>query len=278
MRRLVAQAAAVAVLAVGLGPARADPDPRRRVAVLEFRGGSSALPAIDDRIARLLGGRTSLRLIDAVDARKRYGANLDADVVACGGEAACVARLGSRIGAQEVLLVGVSELGDVILTLQRIDVKSRQVTGRLAEALAVNAAPSDAALIRYLERVMPGSDFLRYGVIHIDANLTGAAVEIGGERHGLTPVQAIRVPAPARYDIRVSKGGFVPFRAQVAVPPEGEVRVRAELTRRGAGPRWYQRWWVPVVAGVVVVGAAAAVVVVVVTDDPTAVPVGGRVD
>jgi hypothetical protein len=198
-------------------------------------------------------------------------------VVACGGDTVCVAKLGAKLGAQEVLLVGISELGDVILTLQRIDVKRRQVAARLAEALAVDSRPSDADLARYLERLMPASDFLRYGVIHINADVDGAEVDVGGESRGLTPVPALRVRAPASYDIRVSKEGFVPFRAQVAVPPEGEVRVRAELSPRASAPRWYQKWWVPVVAGAVVVAAGAGTFVLL-TDDPSSVPVNGRIE
>jgi hypothetical protein len=272
--RLVAVVTALVALAIGT-VAHADIDPRRRVAVLEYRAGSKAMPELDDRFAKILAAGTSLDVVDAVEARKRYGSGLDAAVVACGGEAACVARLGNRIGAQEILLVGISELGDVILTLQRIDVKKRAVSERIAEALAIDAAPDDAALRRYLERVMPKSDFIRYGVIHIDANLEGAAVEVGGEQRGTTPVPALRLRAPASYEIRVSKDGYVPFRAQVAVPPEGEVRVEAELSRRGSSPRWYQRWWVPVVAGVVVVGAAAGTYVLL-SEDPDSVPVGGQ--
>jgi len=273
-------AAALIALAAA-SPARADgdphpPSPKRRVAVLEYRAGSSALEAIDARIARLLGKETSLGVVNADDARKRYGGSLDSDVVACSGDAACVAKLGARLGVAEVLLVGVSELGDVILTLQRVDVKRRGVAARIAEALAVGARPSDDDLGRYLARVMPESDFLRYGTVYIDANLTGAEVEIGAEKHGLTPVQAIRVKAPATYDIQVTKRGYTPFRAQVVVPPEGEVRVKAELTRRAAAARWYQKWWVVGLA----VGAAGLTVGAVLysRQNSDSVPVSGHVD
>ena len=275
MRRQVAALGALAVVALATSAA-ADPDPKRSVAVLEYRAGSRALPRLEDRIAKVLAARTSLDVVDALEARKRHG-GLDAAVVACGGETACVAKLGTRIGVQEILLVGVSEMGDVILTLQRIDVKARQVQGRLAEAVELDAEPSDADLARYLERVMPKSDFIRYGVIHIDANLDGADVEVGGQHRGITPVPALRLRAPASYDIRVSKLGFVPFRARVAVPPEGEVRVQAELSRREAESRWYQRWWVPVIAGVVVAGAAAGTYFAV-TEEPSSVPVGGTLE
>lgn len=269
--RAIAGTVALALIAA---PVAADPDPRRPVAVLEYRSGSSALAGIDTRLTAMLRKRTSLAIIDA-DSARALVPRLDADIVACAGEGACVARIGAKLKAREVLLVGVSEFGDVILTLQRIDVAGRKVTGRLAEAVAENASPTDDDLAGYLQRVMPRSDFLRFGIIRIDANLRGAEVVIGGENRGTTPVQAIKVPAPATYDIRLSKSGFTPFRASVAVPPDGEVRVKAELTRKGGSGAWYGRWWVATLAGAVVLGAVGTGVWLG-TREPTEVPVGGH--
>src|SRR5690349_15813900 len=104
-------------LAGGVAHAKG-PDPKRAVAVFEYRAGSAALPEIDSRVTALLRKHTSLAIIDGDAARKSYGAKLDADVVGCAGEADCVAAIGKKVGAVEVLLVGVSEFGDVILTLQ----------------------------------------------------------------------------------------------------------------------------------------------------------------
>ncbi|MCE9572315.1 MAG: PEGA domain-containing protein [Deltaproteobacteria bacterium] len=269
--RGLAAAIAVALIAA---PAAADPNPKRPVAVLEYRSGSSALAGVDSRLAAILRKRTSLQIIDADNARALIP-RLDADVVACAGEGACVARIGAKLKVREVLLVGVSEFGDVILTLQRIDVTDRKVAGRLAEAVAENASPSDDDLAGYLQRVMPRSDFLRFGIIRIDANLRGAEVIVGGEKRGTTPVDAIKVQAPATYDIRLTKAGFTPFRASVAVPPDGEVRVKAELTRKGGGGAWYGRWWVATLAGAVVLGAVGTGVWYS-TREPTEVPVGGH--
>jgi PEGA domain-containing protein len=253
--------------------ARADgADPKRRVAVLEYRAGSAELPGIDRRASELLEKRTSLDIVDVEEARKRYGDSLDGDVVRCAGDAGCVAKIGGKLGAREVLLVGVSEFGDVILTLQRIDVKSRAVETRIAEALAPGAQPPDDELGRYLARVMPASDFLRFGTIRIDANVAGAAVTISGHARGVTPVGALRVKAPATYDIRLSKEGFVPFRASVAVPPDAEVDVHPVLSRQG-NDAWYSRWWITAIAGAVVVGSAATVGYVLLSGSPDSVPV-----
>lgn len=252
-------------------------DGKRKVAVLEYRAGSAALPGIDGRIAALLKKQTSLGVIDAGEARKSYGAKLDADVVECAGEASCIARIGMKVGAREVLLVGVSEFGDVILTLQRIDVRRRKVATRIAEALAADADPGDDSLGGYLRRVMPESDFLRYGTIKVSANLAGAAVFLGKERHGETPIDTLRVRAPATYDLRLTKAGFVPFQARVAVPPDGQVEVTARMTREGAGGPWYTKWWAAAIAGVVVAGGVG-VGVWMAQDASSSVPVGGQID
>ena len=97
-------------------------------------------------------------------------------------------------------------------------------------------------------------------MIDIVANLAGAAVMVGGEPRGVTPIQPLKLHAPATYEIRVAKSGFVPFTTKVALPPDGEVKVEARLSRRGAGSAWYQRWYVLAGAGVLVAGAAGTAI------------------
>ena len=192
-------------------------------------------------------------------------------MVACQGEADCVARIGADLSAAEVLLVGVSEFGDVILTLQRIDVKSGKVLTRIAEALAPGDEPNDKQLIGWLKRVLPVSDFLQYGTIRIAASVAGARITIGGRDHGLTPVvDPILVLAPATYDIRISKEGYTAFRASIAVPPDGEVDVRSLLTRNTTS-----KWWIAAVVGTAAV-AIAGVTWLVLSSEATTVPVGGE--
>lgn len=270
-RTLPSLTAAFAVLALAAGVARAGrpeaPDPKRKIAVLEFRSGSAELPEIDRRVAAILDRKTSLNVMDGAAARRVYPRSVDEAIVRCAGEAACLARIGKRLGVTEILLVGVSELGDVILTLQRIDVAEKRVMSRIAEALAPGARPDDAAVERYLKRVLPETDFLRFGTIRIDSNVSGARVTIDKESHGKTPVAPIRVAAPASYAIQLSKTGYLDFRATVAVPPDAEVRVRPVLAKK-PGNAWYKSWWVAALAGTVVVGATTAVVLLS-RDDPT---------
>jgi hypothetical protein len=256
MRSLVIS---LVILAAATRVAHGDRDPRRTVIVVEYRADSSAMPGLAAQIVAALSRQTSLHVLGPDQTRAIYGDHLDQVVVKCAGDAACVSRIGHKAGAAEVVLVGVSELGDVILTMQRIDVASRTVAGRVADSLAAGAVPSDGQIAGYLARLLPPSDFLRFGVIDIVANLAGAAVTVGGEPRGLTPIAAIRLRAPATYDIRVEKAGFVPFTTKLALPPDGEIRVEAELSRRGA-EAWYQHWYVLAAAGFVVAGAGGTAI------------------
>jgi uncharacterized protein (UPF0212 family) len=262
MRGLAIAACVLGVLGVlaAAGPARAEPNPKRKVVVLEYRSGSSALPGIARRIVGAIGKQTSINVLGPDQARAMYGDQLDQVLVKCAGEAECIAKLGQKLGAAEVILVGVSELGDVILTMQRINVASREVSARIADSLAEGSSPTDAQVDAYLQRLLPPTDYLRFGTIDIVANLAGAAVTIGTERRGETPIQPLKLPAPASYEIRVEKAGFSPYKTKVALPPDGEIKVEANLSRPGAAPAWYQHWYVVAGLGLVVAGAGGTAI------------------
>ena len=250
---------ALVILCLLAAVAHADVDPKRKVIVLEYRSGSSALLHIADRIVATLSKQTSLNVLGPDQTRAVYGEHLDQVIVKCAGEAECVARIGQKVGAAEVILVGVSELGDVILTMQRIDVSSRTVTARFADSLSGGAAPNDKQIDGYLGKLLPASDFLRYGIIDIIASESGALVTVGGQHRGTTPIQSLKLKAPASYDVRVEKRGFQPFTTSVQLPPDGELRVRANLSRK-SGTAWWQHWYVLAGAGLVVAGAAGGTI------------------
>jgi hypothetical protein len=253
-------------------PAHADPDPRRKVSVLEYRSGSAAMPGIAKRLMEEMSKQTSLQLIGPDQTRTIYGDALDGALVRCAGDAECIAKIGQKVGAAEVVLVGISELGDVILTMQRIDVGGKTVVTRVADSLAASATPSEDQLDGYLARLLAPGDFVRYGMLDIVVNLAGASVSVGGEKRGLTPIEPLKLHAPATYQIRVEKEGYVPFATKVALPPDGEIKVEAELSLRGAGSSWYQHWYVLAGAGILVAGAAGTAIYFG-TRDTSSVPV-----
>jgi hypothetical protein len=230
------------------------------VCVLEYRAGSSALAGIAARVVAALAKQTSLSVIGPDQTRAIYGDQLEHNIVKCAGEAECVAKIGQRVGAEEVILVGVSELGDVILTMQRIDVAHRDVSARVADSLASGAEPTDDQLLQYLSKLLPPTDFLRFGVIAIKANEDGAAVSVGGKPRGTTPIPPLKLHAPATYDIRVDKSGFVPFSTSIKLPPDVVLDLPVKLQRPGGHVAWYQHWYVIAIAGIVAAGAAGATI------------------
>jgi len=150
MMRALAVLSSIVALGMLCATAHADPNPKRKVVVLEYRAGSSALRGIANRTVDTLAKQTSLTLLGPDQTRAIYGDHLEQVVVKCAGEAECVAKIGQKVGAAEVILIGVSELGDVILTMQRIAVADRSVQARVADSLASGAPPSDAQLGQYL--------------------------------------------------------------------------------------------------------------------------------
>ncbi len=235
---------AIAIVCVLAASARAELDPRRKVVVIEYRAGSSALPNVVDELVAEMSRQTSLQVLGPDQTRALYGEQLEQAIVKCAGEPDCVARIGAKVGAAEVVLVGISELGDVILTMQRINVRTRTVSVRIAESLAANAAPSADQLGYYLAKLLPPADFLRFGIIAISASEPASTVSVSGTRRGVTPIPPLKLRAPARYPIKVEKPGFVPFTTTVQLAPDSEIKVEAVLSRRGGGTAWYQKWYV----------------------------------
>jgi len=233
---------------------------RRSIAVLEFRGGATGAKNIGQRVAQLLRKRTSHPITDGTDARRIAGARIDQEVARCSGEPGCIGAIGRKLGVDAVLLVGVSELGDLILALQLVDSAAGKVEARVADSLPRDADPDDAALEGYLGRLLPPADFVRWGTLRIESNVAGAEVFVGGEKRGQTPLEPIPLQAPRTVDLRVTKDGFTDFRARIDVVPDSAVEVRPVLTPR-PGSSWYEKWWVWAIAGVVVAGGVTTAVV-----------------
>jgi hypothetical protein len=257
----VARIAIVLAVVTLAGLARADTAPRKTVAVLEYRAGSRGAIGIGERLARLLSANAAFDVIDPQDARRRGGSRIDGEVARCGGEAQCVGALGERLGASEVLLVGVSQLGDVVLALQRIDARKREAGGRLAEALAPGKEPTDEEVLGWLRQLYPPEAFRRWGNIQVMADVDGAEVSLNGQAEGRTPIgHPLQMRAPATYRVRLDKNGYVPFQARIDLLPDASVEVRATLVREAQPVAWYKRWyvWAAIGGALAVTGGALA--------------------
>jgi len=239
---------------------------RRTIAVLEFRQDVSALPRLAERMAARIRKLTGHPVIGPTEARQKLGADVDDIVARCQGKPACVGALGARLGASEVILIGMSSLGDVIIQISRIRTSTRQPLTSVAHTTSASAKISDAVLDQWIRRLLPARDFLRYGFIQIRSNRKGADVLLDAARRGTTPLPGpLKVQAPSTHDIRVKKDGFIPFTAQVKVPPDATIQVNATLVPMSqAAIPYYKRWWfwTSIASGVaIVVGLSAGLAV-----------------
>lgn len=236
-------------------------EPKRTVAVLEYRAGARGARDIGLRLARLLRDTAELDVIDVQEARRKLP-RVDGEVAKCGGEAMCVGAIGEQLGANEVLLVGVSQLGDTIIALQRIDAKRGEAGARLAESLPADKEITDEQALGWLRQLFPPETFNRFGTVAVDADQADAAVTLNGQAAGKTPLGApVKVRAPATYKLKVEKTGFVPFQARVDVLPDANVEVHATLVRESREVPWYKKWYVwAIVGGVVAAGGAATAI------------------
>ena len=245
----------------------------RRVVVLEYRAGVKGAFGLAARMAEELARLTPHRVLAPADTQRRLGSKVDALVARCQGDPHCVARIGVRIGCDEVILVGISQLGDIILAIQRIQVPSGRVLSRLAASLSRHRRVSRSAIDRYLRRLLPPDEFKRYGRIIIHTSGVGDRVFVDQKLRGKTPLAPIVVPAPGRYSVRVRRPGYVDFVARLDVLPEASVEVKPTLSPLNKMRRspWYERWWIWALIGGAVVGGTTAAVLGS-TRSPTEVP------
>jgi hypothetical protein len=239
------------------------------VAVFEFRNDVQALADLPERLAAALRQNTSLQVIDLGETRRRLGPGIDAEVARCEGETRCLSRVGERLGAREVLLVAVSQLGDVVLALQRIDVAEQKVVARYADSLVADKSPAggdraqsvdEVRVLGWLQQLYPPETFKRYGRIHITTDVEGAQVYINAKARGQTPLaEPLQVLAPGSYRLLVEKDRFLPFQATLSVMPDTTVEVTARLQHEQRPTPWYRRWyvWGGLGAGVAAIAASA---------------------
>jgi len=240
------------------------------LAVFEYRSDAKALSDLSERLTQALSQNTSLRVVHLTEARRRLGPQIDAEVARCDGETRCLSQVGQRLGVKELLLIAVSQLGDVVLALQRIDVTEQRVLGRYADSLVPGQNIEEARMLSWLQQLFPPDIFKRYGQIQVAANVEGAQIYVNSKASGTTPLGTpLQVLAPGNYRILVEKTKFLPFQAAVTVMPDTTVEVSASLLREQKITPWYRRWylWTGIVFGVAAV-SATAVAVKLATDVP----------
>jgi hypothetical protein len=233
------------------------------VAIFEYRNDVKQFAGLAEKLAAALRKNTSLGVINLVEARQRLGPGVDAEVARCAGDARCLSAVGERLQAQEVLLLAVSQLGDVVLALQRINVKEQRVLARYADSLSVTTQLDEARLLGWLQQLYPPEMFKRYGQIRIATDVTGAQVYVNAKPRGQTPLAGpLSVLAPGNYRLLVEKDRYLPFQASLTVMPDTLVEVDARLLKENRQQPWYRRWytWGGIGAGLVAVAATGVAI------------------
>jgi hypothetical protein len=250
-----------------MAPARPDaaaaPASGDTVAVIEYRNDVKQLADLADRLAEALRQNTSLGVLNLAEARRRLGAGVDAEVARCDGEVRCLSSVGEKLAVKEVLLLAVSQLGDVVLALQRIDTKEQRVVARYADSLSTGVQVDEARLLNWLQQLYPPETFKRYGQMRIVTDVTGAQVYVNAKPRGQTPLsEPLSVLAPGNYRLLVEKDRYLPFQASLTVMPDAVVEVNARLVKENQQQPWYRRWYVWAGVGVGLAAVAATSVAI----------------
>lgn len=242
------------VLTIAL-PCQAD---GRRIVILEHRAGVHGAQQIANAMANQLSQLTSNKILNPNDSRRQLGSDVDAQIAQCKGEPQCIAAIGRRLNCDEVILIGISQLGDLILAIQRIDAKTGKILARLADSLTSRNNIPDQQIVQYIQHLMPPADFKRYGTIIIRTDQAGDKIYLDNAFRGETPLEPLSVSAPGRYQVRVTRKNHEDFTARLEVVPDGTMEVTPKLSPKIAPERWYQQWWVWAIVGGVVAGTATA--------------------
>lgn len=234
---------------------------RPTIAVLEYRAGVSELPDLADRLVELLRSKSNSDVLSPQDCRRMLGSGLDARVSECKEDIPCFARLGKKLGASEVLVIGMTEFGTVLININRILVEQQKTAGTVDLDIKLGDQLTKLQIYQLLRRIYPEEAFRRFGTLEITTNQKGATVKLDTRTVGQTPIQPLKLEAPRKYSIQLQKSGFVPFQATVELVPNSRLQLDAQLSPIGTAPEgvWYKKWWVITLAAGVVLAAGGTI-------------------
>ncbi len=203
----------------------------------------------------------------------------------CGGEPACLAAIGRKLAAAQVVYGNVAQLGEsYVVNLKLVDAPKGTEVRRVAETLKGNADDLIEAVRVAAYRLVRPEELK--GSLAILCDLPGALVDVDGKPAGRTPLaRPIDGLEVGKHTVTLEARGYTPFNAQVDVrfQKTTEVVVRLLLTGGPIPPDhtpdapWYASPWmyatvgvVAVVAGIFVGRALAKDATIDCTKDPAA--------
>ncbi len=217
-------------------------------------------------------GRAGLIVISPAQVTAKVKASKQPALRACEGDDACLAELGTLVGASQVIAGEVGGLGDVqVVYLELVDVGTGKELRRTQAPLAATASELRAAVVRLVD---PARDV---GSLKIASAIDGAVVFVDGRRLGKTPLAPATLAVGA-HALRVTHPDARDFVRFVDIEFEATTQIDAELVRyagidtamsatdpklgpaavRGVArdPAWYRRWWAVAGFSAVVLGGA----------------------
>jgi hypothetical protein len=245
----------------------------RSIAVLDF----DALGMEPDKVARLealfrieldrLAGKRGPSPREISRALRR------SPLRACGGESACLAAIGKKLGVELVVTGNVATLGDShVVNIKVIEAASARELRRIASDPMRGDPDELIEAVRVAAYRLLAPDEL-LGSIMVLADIPGAEVRLDSRTVGRTPLgRPLARLALGPHRLEVTAKGYSPFAEQIVVRFQKTSRVEVNLAagsaaagsdlgltgppvKRQAQLRWYSSTWFLVGAGV-----AAAVV------------------
>ena len=272
---------ALAGVAAAAAPAHAD----RVVALAPFstlgaQDTSAATRKLTAEIEQAFAALPGTKVVSAAQVAEAVARAKKPQLLACEGDASCVAELGKLVGAQIVVTGEVGGLGaSQVVYLGATDVASARELR--STTLAVGAHDTSGGVPGAAIRLLEPEQYK--GTIHFTIDAPGASVFVNGAKVQLTPqgnlalpvgTQAIRVTHPEYHDfvrfVDVPYGKTVELPVGLQQYPIVERNVRGAPTSRDKieviEPPLWRRWYVTgpaavgaaILAGVLVYGLESA--------------------
>lgn len=270
-------------LVVMAAPAAAQPRPATAPVIalapltsLGSEDTSAEARKVEAAIVKELAAQAGARVIASAEVVEATRKAKKPQLRACDGGAACLAELGTLVGASSVVFGELGGLGDVqVLSLGLVEVG----TGKELRRVRVSLAQADQGGVPgAVVRLLTPDRFV--GQLVITTPVTGASIYVDGKRLARSPAPPIRLAVGA-HALRVTHPEYRDFvrfvdigfatdtRIDVPLQEFASIERSVESTARpvptgpvkyvDGQPRWYRRWWAVAGATALVLGGAILV-------------------
>ncbi len=260
------------------------PEPARTLVAVLFLATGEVDEGLAENLTEVLVASIASAGRFTIVGREQFGTAMgvggEEETLRCAEDPVCLGRIGTLIGAEEVVLGALGErAGRYLVNLSRFDVRRARLVHRVFRATPHELGPLISMVgegARELMRPPPGAVRITVNVSESELVLDGELVEGppprrgrgGGPRvvRGLEPGEHVLLVRAEGYD--ELEQAFQVERGETTELTLGLSRTPIEVVEERP---WYRRWWVWTILGVVVVGAGTATAVALTSDDSESV-------